>query len=861
MNQQSVLSHGAPIHGSQNLPVHAPEHLIGRAADQDSIHLALKARTAVLLYGPSGIGKTSLLATLAADYAELPGGVLWLESANDSLLALLNRVARAYGLAGWNSDSRDEAQTQVRQLLEENRPLVVLDGEIELAAAREFTRECAAGIPLLLTYPHIAAGPWTPVQLSDLNESDARTLLDQLAPELLDTDADAAARLMTLVGGHPFSIEIAGLAIAYADDLVAYLGRIPELPPGQTNRAMATVMAAYRLLSSELQGMVMLLGTTFAGGASEELLADVTGASAGTIRTRMRELVARGLAIERNVADQPYFVAHELMHRFAHSFLRGKRRLDTMRARHLHGLPVYIRRNTDARLYDRLAAEMDNVLAAGRYAAERGKIDVLADLVQLLAPVDAQSFVTACGFQPEYDWLNYIKEHPAAAQAGLLDYVVPELPEPAEEEAPLSAVEAEISPAEEPVEALETPVADEVAQPEPELDLPEPTEPPVETDALTVEGSQTPSEPPGLPGVDSLLEPVESVAEYASDISSSEQFEEEVQPTSGEDDGSDQAEPISPPPADQPEPQPIADSDPEAAIAQYAEALDGYHANGNIDDEMAALQALAALSLESANYEDVLNYVDKGLQLAQEVDNPQREGQMLIVLGDLQLSLGRLDGAEVAYMEAIEALRPTEDWLGIGLTLDKLGSVYWEQQRSDAAVEVWTQTIPIFDRLKRPDLACDTLDKIGDTQAEQQQPEAAQATHQRAYVLARANGDAQRAFEQAEKLGLLAESIGDRDHTLLHYRQALHFAFVLNNPVDLGQTLLGVARLLIDDTVNLHRSLQLLEAASELLPDDTEVQRLLSRAKIRQERLLKAGVTLPIGEESLADYALGAVDA
>ncbi len=844
MNQQTVLPHGAPIHGGQNLPVHAPEHLIGRAADQDSIHLALKARTAVLLYGPPGIGKTSMLATLAAGYAELPGGVLWLESANDSLLALLNRVARAYGLAGWDSDSRDEALTQVRHLLEDNLPLVVLDGEVELAAAREFTRECAEGVPLLLTTSHIAAGPWTPLPLPELSEADARTLLDQLAPELLDTDDEAAARLIALVGGHPFSIEVAGLAIAYEDDLSAYLDRVPELPPGQINRAMATVMAAYRLLSPELQGMVMLLGTTFGSGASQELLADVTGASADTIRARMRELVARGLVVERSVADAPYFVTHELIRRFAHSFLRGKRRLDTMRARHLHGLPVYIRRNADARHYDRLAAEMDNVLAAGRYAAERGKNDVLADLVQLLAPVNAQSFVTACGFQPEYDWLKHIMEHPAAAQAGLLGFVAPEPVAPTGEETPEPAAEAESPEAEAPAEA-EIPAAEEPAEPE----------------TLPAEASATPAmpEPPALPEVESLLEPVESAAEALPD-EDVKPLEEAAKPTSEEEDSAVQEEMVIPQPGDQPEPQPVTDSDQDAAIAQYSEALEGYHANGNIEDEMAALQALAALSLESANYEDVLNYVDKGLQLAQEVDNPQREGQMLIVLGDLQLSLGRLDGAEVAYMEAIEALRPTEDWLDIGLTLDKLGSVYWEQQRSDAALEVWTQTIPIFERLSRSDLACDTLDKIGDTQAEQNQPEAAKASHQRAFALARTNDDAQRAFEQAVKLGLLAESIGDRDHALIHYRRALHFAFELKNPVGLGHSLLDVARLLIDDTVNLHRSLQLLEAANELLPEDTEVQRLLSRAQTRQERLLKAGVTLPIGEESVADYARAALD-
>jgi len=98
---------------------------------------------------------------------------------------------------------------------------------------------------------------------------------------------------------------------------------------------------------------------------------------------------------------------------------------------------------------------------------------------------------------------------------------------------------------------------------------------------------------------------------------------------------------------------------------------------------MAALEALASLSLKGENYEDVLNYVEQGMSLAQDSDNPEREAAMLVVLGDLQMTLGRFDGAETAYMEAVTAFRPTEAWLNIGLTLDKLGLLYWEQERTE----------------------------------------------------------------------------------------------------------------------------------------------------------------------------------
>src|SRR5690606_32343926 len=105
--------------------------------------------------------------------------------------------------------------------------------------------------------------------------------------------------------------------------------------------------------------------------------------------------------------------------------------------------------------------------------------------------------------------------------------------------------------------------------------------------------------------------------------------------------------------------------DTEHAIAYYAQALETYQANGDVNDELAALEALAALSLERADYENVVNYVDRGVALAGQLNDPQREGKMLMLLGDLQVELGRTGGAEIAYQEAIRALRPSEAGLEV----------------------------------------------------------------------------------------------------------------------------------------------------------------------------------------------------
>lgn len=887
MSQPSVVPHDAPLRDPDHLPVRPPELILGRDADLATVHLTLKANRALLLHGAPGSGKSALAATVAAERTGSDGGVLWLELAEDSLRSLLARTARAYGVALQPDSDQDTYIATVRDLLHDHRPLIVFDGVVNLPAARAFVEHCAADLPVLLTHSHRGRGPWTQHSVGPLNRDDAEALLILVSGPDVDADVGEINRVAEATGGYPLGIVVAGRALATAGvSPDEFRARLPDLPRGAVNRMLGIIMASYRLLPPALQGTVLLLGTTFGAGASEALLADVAEAPAETLRPALRQLVKRGFAVSSTVYGEPYYTAHELVRHFATAFLHRKNQLEALRARHLDGLVRYVKRQTgtnEAANHDRLAAEMGSVLAAARYAARHGRTEQLEELVLRLDPSHSDDFASARGFTIELKWLWHLVDEPQAASVPLLAWADEPIedeevgePEPDQAAPPPAPPSQDALPAGEAVPAAE-------AEAEPEATPPAGAEPAADSgwgEQDTVPAGpdySTDLEP--LDEADAAIDDLTAVLEQAASEPVEEWHEEPApEPVAPQ-------EPAAPPSMPEEQAVPAAEAPPEAiaavddpsrlrelaqraaeahdtehAIKYYAQAADAFHANGDISDELAALEALAALSLERADYQGVLDYVDRGMALAEELDDPQREGKLLILLGELQMQLGRTEGAEMAFQEAIRALRPGEAWLEIGQALDKLGELYLEAGRIPDAIAVLDQAVPIFERVERMDLLGQALDKLGEAHAARLDWLAARRAYRRAVALARAAGDQAQTFAVLSRLGSVLEESGDYAGAQSAYRHALHLAFELDDQEAIGTSMLALARMLMHDTVQLNRVVQLLEAAVERLPDDTEARRLLSRAKTRQERLTNAGVTLMLPEDNLRDYAQAALD-
>ena len=714
MTQQSFSHPDTSTNRLYALPLRPPELLIGRSADLETLHLPLKQRRAILLYGPLGIGKTALAAKIASDFTSESRDVLWIESMDDSLDALLLRAAREYELDEAAAGTpRADRIAAVSAVLDDQSPFVVIDGSINLNAVREFIVNCAIDIPLIVTASHPEAGPWSKHAVNRLDYADAEALLRHVAGDTLEADAADITALNGILAGHPLSIVITGRQLAATTttptDLIQ---RIPEMPSGETNHAIGILMANYRLLSPSLQGILLLASTTHGGTATTELLHDAAGLPLETIQRGLTELLERGFIFSRSQYEQITYGTHEVVQTFADAFLRGKGQRDTMHDRQIDALIHFLEQritSSDPDQQDEIAAETSNILAAARFAAQNNHPDYVQKFVALLESGGAEQFVSTRDFEPEINWIRQLAEHPETAAHAML-------------ESTEDLIEDSMPVAEDFAESLTEPAEDII---EPTL-VPSRTFPDVEASSETeteigaaVDAAQDMSQDASRDTennedlevdteVDSeAAHPIQAIPDDATDSVEDEDLglSEAAPPVEAP------RQPLpfaqtAPPSLPEPEltPETGGVTDPTSTTNDEAvPQAPAFQADGSIDDELAALEALAEQSLENENYDEVLAYVDQGLKTAQDANNPHREARMLTILGDLQVMLNRDDGAETAYKEAIEALRPSESWLEIALILDKLGYLYIDQDRHTEAADVWLQSLPIFERENQTD--------------------------------------------------------------------------------------------------------------------------------------------------------------
>lgn len=804
--------HEAAAHEALSLPVMLPQKLIGRDVTLARVYSQLKDNKPVLIYGSAGIGKTALAGTLGSAYSELPGGVLWLNMRDDSLSELIVRIGRAYGNHDITSSDNPLAMVNsVATLISHNKPLIVLDGSFSVQTATDFLARCASGVPVLLVHDDELNGPWTGLRLGKL-EPDQSIALFKLVAEIGNNEQDQEInQLASTLGFTPFALTVAAGAVRASKQRVSeYAASLPQTPNASVTPQLLALTATFRALNNALQGLLLVLGATYTGAASAEMIGLIGSAPQETITQALNMLVHRQLVERVYRYGEPYYHLHPITHTFAQSWLRGSHRLETLQEKVRDSVVAYARKysSDDENAHNRLAMEMDLIFATARHAADGGDRDSVNQLAAAL--MQAGDFINTRGYVYE---LLTMRRLAASSTSAFPAYAAT----PSLTTLPVDEIEEEDDDL---IEEEDDLFEEEAFEDELDDDLIDELEEEDEEEAASTEEEPIPFDTAGAEQASSTESP--EIARQRSAVMQARQ--------SG--DKRHQAEALIA----------LAQTQEQAgmeneAISTYSEALTQYENLNDTPGVLSTLQALAKLTAETDNSQAAVLHATRGVGLAEEHGNEVSKMQMLIILGDARQQLGESEPAIRAYNDALELARKAEDSRSEAILLFKVGFAQLDDGDPIAAIGTWEEALKLFRAQGRRDYEGRTLGGLGTAYGELERWSEAINFHTSALHIAREVNDKDEEALQLNSLGYAAVQANQLKDAVLRYRQALHLAYQNNAKENVVSTTVDLARLLVESPKHLDIAELLINAAFAYDPNDRDLRRLKERIEDEREAL------------------------
>ncbi len=844
-------SHERPAKSAAELPVTPPTRLVGRESALQQIYPPLKEARAVFLHGPEGVGKSAIAATLAAAFAQQPGGVLWLNvDADTTLENLLVRVGRAYDVAEIAlSDNPLGMVAAVAALLQQQKPLVVLDGTLETATAAKFVTRCADRVPVLLVERQTQNGPWVAVPIEALSPDAASQMFKQEAnlagPAASDKEADIKA-IVKALNYIPFAIGVAARTMLAGKQQPSDLnGKIRQVAPSVNNDpAKLALTVSFAALNSALQGVLLMMGAVQTGAATAELLSMVSGAPVESINQAVQMLSGLRLAERTTRSGQPYFRLHPLTHRYAEERLRASGRLDGLRDKVREKLIAYAQQYKGGDAPDKLTAEMDNFVALARFTQRLGDRDVSSKLVIALS--QASSFVTDRGFV--YDLMQIRGTTSAAFPAN-----------PAEPVAPAALFDALTTTIDEDIDEFDEEEVEAAARG---------ASSPLTTRAVAVEDDDDEYEDDD----EEVESPEATLAAFASgrlNVAEPAAPEDSLEHLDDDDDFVDDDEDLD---EDSGEVETLAAAEPQSveekiaalrvqlgqarqdgdtakqvailrqlghweveqdllieAIATYNQALSVYESRDDQKGQLEALEILSALMEKTENAQASVLMAQRGAKLAEAMGDEETQLQLLLTLGDARQQLGESVEAAKAYAQALQIARTSDDSTHEAIILYKLGYAQLDGGDTERAVDTWEQALALFKAQQRRADEGRVKGALGSAYAELLRwPEAINFHNSALYVARELNDSAEEAV-QLSNLGYTSVQAGQLAEAMMYYRQALHLAYEASDKANIIATIVDLARLLLKSAAHLRIAELLVDDGLRRDPTDKDLRLLKDR--------------------------------
>lgn len=784
--------HETPARELTDLPVMHPGRPVGRDDELKVIYTHLRNNQAVLLHGAPGMGKTTLAAALAVPYTQQDNGVIWLNINRAPLAEYLVRIGRAYAITDVITSETPLAMVgMVASALTQYKPFIVIDGEPDAAATAQFVDKCAGNLPLMILSDNALDGPWEQVELNPLADAGAVMLFKQksgMQGNEHDINIHGIAKLMKY---NPFALSIAARAMAASkqppDAYYRVLQQVVQAASG--DGTIAALTASYRALNSALQGLILMLGATFKGEASTDLLSMVSGVPAENIDKAMTVLSQLYFVEKFERYSAPYYRMHKTVYQFAQTWLKGSNRLEPLQAKVRDAVVAFVKaaQSGDVAAHQRLAAEMDTIVATARWAGEQGDRDLPNALFKALT--QAGNFVSERGYVYELLQLrNAGSQHTEPFPA--YPPTPPVLPDaPDEDEDDIEELEDQFD--------LEDDEFDELDDVDDEDEI---------EDGGGIEIDEPPVGIWDTGGMSAIpmdqLRTALNAAKQQKDMPRQVQILRaigKVQITQGKE---------------------------TEAITTYNEILATLEAIGEKEDILETLDMLSALMEKTGSSQAAVSYAQQGIKLAKELGDDETHMNILITLGDARQTLGEDAEAIKAYSQALTITLQRDDKQNRAIILYKLGYAHLDNGDPKAAIEHWEQARDLFKEQKKRDYEGRVLGGLGAAHSELEHWSEAINLHKSALHIAREVGDTE---EEALQLSSLGQALVKSNHlpeALLRYRQALHLAYDSGNKDDTVSAIVELVRLMSRSKRLLPISKLLIEDALALDASDRDVKSL-----------------------------------
>ncbi len=892
-----------------------PLRRLGRPVGRDdllrSLLLRLRQRQQLVLHGAAGTGKTTVAATIANVYLQQHSRpVLWLNVNNPPLAELIVRIARSYGdIDAANAENPLSQTAAVNRLLGEHQPLLVLDGEIEATVLAPFVKRCIADTPLVVTSTApLSQGDWRNQPIGNLAESDAIRLFKQKAGVKDSATDDDIRGLAAQLNFAALPLALAARSMVITRQSPAEFGETiaTALESHDDNATSATLNFSYEGLNERLRELLLFLNASVRGEASVAFLNLLSGIATESIDMSMT-ILSRLFLVERfQRAGEAYYRLHPLVHSFLTDWAIEHDRFDALRADLLDTsrdyLDVYARAD-DAVV--RLLTEMDNLLASAEWAAQNDDPDLAANIAESIAPLEG--FMAAEGYNYELLRLHAIsdgeslqfddvpEEEPAPTvienvvsqdaddteidDPSLLDYEIdgPLLIE-SEDADQLSAVD-------------ETATADDSTfMPLDDQDLQSVNIDQLRT-ALNVasQNNETSRQLQILKAIarmqinqgrekdavatygdvleiyensedkDGVLETLDMLAGLLVSNKSTPAAIEQVKLRTAlsfarqHEDTTRVLQILEAVGKVQ-----ISQNREKDAVATYNEVLTIHEKQENKAGILETLDMLAGLLVRSNSSVSALQHVQRGLHLADELEDDEAAMYLQISSGDAHRELGEASMAVEAYERALSKARHRDDLQNEAFISYKLGMAYLDADEERRAIEMLEDAKDRFKEQSKRDMEGEVLRGLGEVNAKLKRWSEAVNFHTSALYIAREIDDLATEAHQLRHLGQILIKADRLPEALTRFRQALHVAYEEQNKSEV----VGV----IAELVSLMMRNLFLSSIAELLindgltydPDDRELLRLKSEVAGAKERAAARGVALAVVAGTAREYAANA---